>query len=335
MKLLNKVLLGILAVLVISILFLSVQCAAKQRKSTSRRSTETPLEEIPFDGKAAWDYLKALCDIGNRPSGSEGMLKQQKFLEEHFKKCGGAVEYQRFRFPHPEKGEAVPVDGANLIVRWKPERKERILLCAHYDTLPIPLLDPPGSTEPFLGANDNAGGVALLMELAKKLPEMLEKKQTRYGVDIVMLDAEEFMFHPRGRFFIGSEYFAKEYAAKTPKERGYTYTCAVLLDMISQYGLKIPKERYSNSWSDSRRFVSEIWNTARQLGVREFKSSVRDGGFLDDHLMLHEKGGIPALDIIDFDYEPWHTHKDTPEQCAPLSLARVGWVLQTWLEEKK
>jgi glutaminyl-peptide cyclotransferase len=53
----------------------------------------------------------------------------------------------------------------------------------------------------------------------------------------------------------------------------------------------------------------------------------------DDHLILHEIGKIPCIDIIDFDYPAWHTQNNTPEQCSVLSLAKVGWVIQEWLKE--
>ncbi|MGD0382053.1 MAG: hypothetical protein ABSA77_00935, partial [Thermoguttaceae bacterium] len=88
------------------------------------------LEDIPFNGGRAYEYLKQLCAIGPRPSGSPGMEAQQKLLAEHFKKLHGEVEFQRFRTPHPL--DSSPVDMANIIVRWHPEKSERILLCSHY-----------------------------------------------------------------------------------------------------------------------------------------------------------------------------------------------------------
>ena len=62
------------------------------------------LKEIPFDGARAYDYLKQLCDLGPRPSGSEAMAAQQKFLENHFEKLGAKVEFQRFKAPYPPDG---------------------------------------------------------------------------------------------------------------------------------------------------------------------------------------------------------------------------------------
>ena len=48
---------------------------------------------------------------------------------------------------------------------------------------------------PFLGANDCASGVALLMEIANHLTE----ESTPWGVDLVLLDGEELVFRGRER----------------------------------------------------------------------------------------------------------------------------------------
>src|SRR5262245_11373226 len=57
-------------------------------------AAKSKLEEIPFDGKAAYDYLKQLCDFGPRPSGSQAMVAQQKFLIDYFQKLGATVTRQ-------------------------------------------------------------------------------------------------------------------------------------------------------------------------------------------------------------------------------------------------
>ncbi|HYW78664.1 MAG TPA: M28 family peptidase [Thermoguttaceae bacterium] len=279
------------------------------------------LEDIPFDGTRAYGYLRQLCALGRRPSGSPGMRAQQRLLADHFQKLGGQVEFQKFRVRHPLDASAVEM--ANLIVRWHPERKQRILLCAHYDTLPYPMLDPVDRNGLFVGANDGASGVALLMELAHDMPEL----QRTYGVDFVFFDGEEFIFRQDHRYFLGSEYFARSLVKQRPE---YRYRWGVLLDMIGDADLQIYMERHGMSWSDTRPLVEEIWATAHRLGVREFIARGRYT-IRDDHLPLHNIAGIPCCDLIDFDYPAWHTRNDTPEQCSALSLAKVGWVVREWL----
>lgn len=285
-------------------------------------SSALKLENIPFNGARAYESLKQLSAIGPRPSGSPGMAAQQKLLSEHFQKLGGQVEFQRFRVRHPQDGSAVPM--ANLIVRWNPRAKDRILLCAHYDTLPFPMRDRENPRGVFIGANDGASGVAILMELAHDMATL----DTKLGVDFVMLDGEEFRFSDSDRFFLGSEYFSREYVKTKSRQR---YRWGVLLDMVGDADLQIYQERNSLWWKDTRPLVEAIWSTAARLGVREFVP--KPGQAIDDdHVMLHDTGGIPCIDVIDFDYPSWHTQGDTADKCSPLSLAKVGWVIREWLK---
>jgi glutaminyl-peptide cyclotransferase len=291
------------------------------------------LKDIPFDGKQAYAYLKKICGLGPRPSGSPGMLAQRKLLVEHFKKLGAKVELQRFKVSHPQNGS--PVEMVNLLVCFHPESKRRILLCTHFDTLPFPMRDPEDPRGVFIGANDGASGVAVLMELGNEISK--SKVKYPYGIDFLFLDGEEFRFADADPMFLGSWYFAQDYVKKPPL---YRYRWCVLLDMIGDKDLQIYQERNTMVWADSRPLVAQIWNTAARLGVKEFiarpKCDVED-----DHLLLHNVGRIPSADVIDFDYPVWpdnrfwHTRDDSLDKCSPLSLAKVGWVIAEWLKTAK
>ncbi|MDA0657317.1 MAG: M28 family peptidase [Planctomycetota bacterium] len=286
----------------------------------------------PINGDRAYDMLKALCDIGPRPSGSPGMQRQQKFLTEYFQGLGFSVERQEFPAVHPLTGK--PVKMTNLIVPLYPQLQERILLCAHYDTRPFPDRDPiPGGRRGrFVGANDDASGVAVLGELAHHLRDW----NREFGIDIVLFDGEELVFDERGLYFLGSEHFAHQYVKNPPVHQ---YRWGVLLDMVGDAQLGIFQEKNSVAWPDTRGLVQDIWSTAARLGVREFiarpEYEVRD-----DHFALRNIARIPTCDIIDFYYpQPpegqsyWHTRSDTPDKCSPDSLAKVGWVLLEWLKQ--
>jgi hypothetical protein len=290
-----------------------------------RRGTPRALAEIPFDGAQAYKYLQQICQLGPRPSGSAGMLKQQKLLVDHFEKLGGKVKLDRFRYRNPRDGS--PVDMANVVVEWHPERQERILVCAHYDTRPFPDQDPVNPTGVFIGANDGASGVALLMELGKAMSEL----KGPVGVDFALFDGEEFVFNDNDPYFIGSEWFARQYATGKPP---YRYRAAILLDIVADADLQLPQEVNSLRWPETRPIVEDVWRTAQRLGVPEFIA--RPGAEVrDDHLKLRQYAKIPAIDIIDFDYPYWHTEADTPERCSPLSLAKVGWVVSEWLKQQR
>ncbi len=291
----------------------------------------------PLQGERAMRYLRQICQLGPRITGSPAMAAQQELLAKHFQQLGGHVHFQRFRIRHPRDGTAVPV--ANLIVQWHPASTERILLCVHYDTRPQadnPQVAPAQRGTVFLGANDGASGAALLMELAHAMPQL----QSQYGVDFLLVDAEEFVFPetPRPRYFIGSEYFARNYAARPPT---YQYQKAAVLDMIGDRELQIYQDRNSIWWRDTRPVTREIWAVAKRLGVKEFHDRTHPRmkqPIQDDHLMLRNVGKIPCCEIIDFDYPKfpvnryWHTDQDTPDKCSAESLAKVGWVMWEWLK---
>ncbi|MEX2170473.1 MAG: M28 family peptidase [Pirellulales bacterium] len=294
--------------------------------STPESAADTPTK--PLDADRAYAYLKQICEIGPRPSGSRGMQRQQKMLEEFFTKLGAKVTKQVFLAPNPLGGAKVRM--TNLIVTWHPERTERVLLCAHYDTRPFPDQDPNPRLRRqgrFIGANDGASGVAVLMELAHLMPKLAGN----LGVDFVLFDGEELVYvEGRDRYFWGSEWFAQQYV-ETPPE--HTYRWGVLLDMVGDADLQIYHEQNSVTWPDTRPLVVDIWSTAQRLGVEEFvpraKHLIRD-----DHLALRNIALIPTCNIIDFDYPYWHTEADAPGRCSGESLVKVGWVVYEWLRKE-
>lgn len=305
---------------VIAVAFLYQRWTGEAHAASSLR-----LEDIPFDGQRAYEDLKRLCALGPRPSGSAGMRAQQQLLREHFGNLGAQVRLQEFTARHPVDGS--PVAMANLIVTWHPDARERVLLCAHYDTLPLPMLDPVDPRGVFVGANDGASGTAILMELGREMAGL----RPRWGVDFVFFDGEEFIFSEQHPYFLGSEHFARQYRDNPPP---YRYRYAVLLDMVGDADLQIYQEQNSMWWRDTRPLVLDIWGQARRLGVREFIPRIKYE-IRDDHLSLRNIAGIPACVIIDFDYPAWHTRQDIPEQCSALSLAKVGWVIRQWLERAR
>lgn len=295
--------------------------------------------ENPLNAERAFGYLTQLCELGPRYSGSQGMRAQRLLLKKYFSGLGGHVREQSFFWKHPLTGERVPM--TNLIIEWHPEKKERILLCAHYDTRPKPDNDPNPrlrETGTFIGANDGASGVAVLMELAHLMPAL----DGKYGVDFVLFDGEELVYgspdeRQRGEYFAGSRMFAQDYRRDPPPHR---YRWGVLLDMVGDADLQLYQEQYSMYWRDTRPLVQSIWSTAQGLGVEEFIAR-RRYAVRDDHLPLHDIARIPTCDIIDFDYPEnpenvyWHSVQDLPDKCSGESLAKVGWVVYTWLKTAK
>ncbi|MEX0670458.1 MAG: M28 family peptidase [Pirellulales bacterium] len=281
--------------------------------------------EPEFSGARAFAHLEAICELGPRPTGSAAMDRQRVLLADHFRKAGATVAGQAFQIRDRRTGKPVHVE--NLIVTWHPDRVDRVLIGAHYDTRPFPDRDPVDPQGRFIGANDGASGVALLMELAAAMPTL----PGPVGVDFVLFDAEEYVFAPRDPYCLGSNFFARQYVADRRAGRlKHAYRCGVIVDMVADRDLEIWQEQHSVDWPDTREVVDAIWETASKMGAREFiprpKYAVED-----DHVPLRMIGGIPTCDIIDFDYPQWHTTEDVPANCAAESLEVVGRVVLAWL----
>ncbi|WP_165227678.1 M28 family peptidase [Aquisphaera insulae] len=282
----------------------------------------------PIDGKRAFGYLEKICAIGPRIAGSEANAKQRQLAAEHFKAAGATVREQPFTGDHPLTGEKVRM--VNLIAAWHPERARRVVISVHYDTRPFPdeETDPERKKQPFLGANDGAAGVALLMEIANHMKDL----KTPWGVDLVLFDGEELVYgrHPetQGQYFLGSKEFARAYVEDQEREKlRFEYVAGIVLDMVGGKNLHLPQE--PNSLSLAQNLVRDVWTVARQIGAKSFKTQV-GREVLDDHLALNN-AGIPAIDIIDFDYPYWHKADDLPKNCSAESLAEVGRVVTAWL----
>lgn len=281
-----------------------------------------------YDADRAMGYLRQLCDLGPRPSGSPAMVQQQQLLESFFQQRGATVTRQAFQTRHPNDGS--PVTMTNLIASWHPERPRRFLFCAHYDTRPFPDRDRENKRGIFIGANDGASGTAGLMELANQLSDL----PPDIGVDLVLFDGEEFIWDDRrDRYFIGSTYFAQAYKDNPPDN---PYVAGVLLDMIGDRELKLYYE--ANSLRYAKPVAHSVWAMAERLGVKAFVPRQRHD-LRDDHLPLNQIARIPTIDVIDFDYPRpgigapsyWHTQKDVPENCSGESIAAVVWVVHQWL----
>jgi len=267
-----------------------------------------------FDGGTAYDFLRKQCEFGSRVPGSAAHQQCRDYLMAALRATADQVTQQPFlhTFGRPPRS----VQAYNLIANFAPQNRDRILLCAHWDSRPWADQDPDpkNRNQPVPGANDGASGVAVLLTLA----QILKAEKPPIGVDIVLLDAEDQGMEGDNRSYAkGSAMFAKQLVPS------YRPRYGILLDMIGDSDLKIYQESYSLQYA--RPVVEKVWQTAEALGLDSFIAQEGYAVF-DDHLPLLERG-ITCIDLIDFDYPSWHTVADTPDKCSPESLTQVGRVL--------
>lgn len=269
-----------------------------------------------FDGDSAFNYLIKQCDFGPRNPGSRGHKNTLDYLLKEMNLFADSVTTQEFTYI--DSGTGISYYLTNIIVSFGVDAPKRVLIGAHWDTRPRSDQDrnPAMRSQPLLGANDGASGVAVLLELAK----LLSENPPPVGVDLILFDGEDFGEEgDLDNYFLGSRHFAKNFTGQKPE-------WAIVIDMVGDADLEIPIERYS--FGRNKRLVEKVWDAADKAGVTQFKRKL--GSYVqDDHLMLYEHAGIPAINIIDFDYARggvnlWHTSLDTPEMCSPASLAAVG-----------
>lgn len=275
------------------------------------------LAQINFDGDKAYNYLLMQTDLGPRNPGSKGHKACLELLKNELVKSGAKVQLQPFM--HYDSHEGKTLSMTNIIGSFEIEKMSRIILCAHWDTRPIADRDSPeNKNKPIIGANDGASGVAVLLEVARHL----SLNPPAIGIDIIFFDGEDYGKEGElENYCLGSRYFVANNKSYYPKY-------AILLDMIGDAQLEIPIEGYSQHYMPE--IVEQIWAVAANLGYSQFLPEVRHYVF-DDHVILNS-GGIPAIDLIDFEYPDqshryWHTLEDTADKCSPHSLKVVGDVL--------
>jgi alkaline phosphatase isozyme conversion protein len=139
--------------------------------------TEAPVEEIKF-GRSAREHITAITEkIGARWSGTEEEAETARYIEEQFTKIGYAPEVKTFRRSGWVDDETEDMfNSANVIATREGESGQVIVVGAHYD-----------SVDDGLGADDNASGVGILLELAALLADV----PTPHTIQFIALGAEE------------------------------------------------------------------------------------------------------------------------------------------------
>jgi Zn-dependent M28 family amino/carboxypeptidase len=138
---------------------------------------------------------------------------------------------------------------------------------------------------------------------------------------LVFFDAEDNGRIEGWDWILGSRAFVDQLAGQPD--------AVVIVDMIGDADLNIKMET-----SSTLSLVVEIWEQANALGYSDHFIPRPGYRILDDHTPFLQ-AGIPAVDIIDFDYPYWHTTEDTIDKISAQSLQVVGETLLAWLETRQ
>ncbi|MEN6357231.1 MAG: M28 family peptidase [Armatimonadota bacterium] len=271
-----------------------------------------------FDENRAFSLLTKQVEFGPRYPGTDGHKAAAEFIQAQLKPYADGVKVQEFS--KTVRGKYLEMQ--NIVAHFNPDAKKHILLSAHWDSRPTAdmEIDPEKKKQPIPGANDGGSGVAVLLELAR----MFAKQKPDVGVVMVFFDGED--YGPgEPEMFLGSKYFAKNLAdGSSYNGKLIKIDYGILLDMVGDKDLQIPKEQKSVSAASD--VVEKVWSMADKLGYRDVFTPGVGMSIEDDHLPLID-AGVKCIDVIDFNYGPWHTLDDTPDKCSPKSLKTVGEVI--------
>jgi hypothetical protein len=262
--------------------------------------------EDPFDGERAYQDVLAQMALGPRTPGSVGHTAVVSYIQDELSAAGWQAELQPFIISDH--------DGVNVIGKFG-QGQPWIILGAHFDARMQADQDPNPElhNEPVPAANDGASGVAVLLELARTLP-----KDFNGQIWLVFFDLEDQGDLPGYDWILGSRAFVANLSDKPD--------AAIIVDMIGDADLNIYKERNSD-----KDLTEQVWSAAQSLGYQSAFLAQSKYSMLDDHTPFLE-AGIPAVDIIDFDYPYWHTSADTADKVSAESLKTVGETIRNWLK---
>ena len=267
---------------------------------------------IPFDGKEAFGYLEQQVAFGPRVPGTAAHDQAREWIVSQLRNHTNRVSIQPFTGILDGREVAMQ----NILCSFSPDNPDRVLLCAHWDSRSHADKEssPADSDKPVPGANDGASGVAVLLEAAASIAA----HEPDVGVDIALFDGEDGgSYGDDDSWLLGSRYFA------TIMPAGYHPRYAILLDMIGDRNLNLSRDYTSES------AAPVLWEKVlKECGALGIPVDPQTISVLDDHVPLIKRG-IPAVDLIDFDYPSWHTVSDTPDKCSAQSLETIGRLVLT------
>lgn len=273
-------------------------------------NAESPIP--PFDQNRSFEFLVSQMEFGPRVPGADAHKNTRDWLVAELKQYTGNVAVQKFE----GKYAGYDPEMYNIVASFNPDKKRRVLLCAHWDSRPFADRDPDPSnhTSPVPGANDGASGVAVLLEIAR----IVAATPPFIGVDIALFDGEDGgSYGDNDSWLLGSRHFARV----MPKT--YKPEYAILLDMIGDSDLSLSRD--VNSMAAAPLLWDRMTVSAGNIGI---PFEPEDMSVVDDHIPLIDRG-IPAIDLIDFNYAPWHTIADTADKCSAESLGKIGTLVLT------
>jgi len=323
----------------IPVILASCNNASQKSKPGTADSTsmKMPKVEIPsFNKDSAYAYIVAQLAFGPRVPGTPAHEKCADYITGRLKSWCRDVIIQKCRMA---AFNGKMLDGKNIIASWKPELKNRIILCSHWESRPWADHDPDPKNrrKPVDAANDGASGVGVLMEVARHF----NMKEPSVGIDIVLFDLED--YGPPQDESTGNDKWwglGSQYWAQNPHKKGYSARYGILLDMVGAPGATFLLEGISQQ--NAGDVQQKVWDIANRIGYSSYFLYEKGGLVTDDHIFIMKYLNIPVVDLIHLDkttdsgfYPYWHTTHDNLAEIDANTLKAVGQTLLTVAYEEQ
>ncbi|MDT8391291.1 MAG: M28 family peptidase [Lentisphaeria bacterium] len=267
-----------------------------------------------IDGAAALEKVTQLLRFSPRDSGTENARKAAEWIAAQCRDTGAITTMDTWK----ETTDTGEVTFRNVIAVVPGASRQRIIVGSHYDTKKLP------NVPDFQGANDSGSSTGLLLEMIRTI----QTAGTRppFTLECVFFDGEECVNTYTERDGLhGSRRHA---AGIKQANRVKDYRAMILLDMIGDKDLTVTLP------SDTPPALLNRLLTAAARHHVESKFTMSRHPIIDDHVPFAAIG-IPAMDIIDFQYGPgnayWHTAADTLDKLSAKSLDIIGKVVLTMI----
>jgi glutaminyl-peptide cyclotransferase len=271
----------------------------------------------PFSGERALTYIERQLEFGERTTGSPSNIRMGDWLIEELRLLGWDVVVQPFVTPSD-----LPARNIIAIRSSTPESARTAMLMAHYDSRMFADRDPDPANhiQPAVGANADASGAAVLLELARTLDVMA----SGHTVCLVFLDAEANDGIEGWDATLGSTQLVQRLDSDIPRCRAPRF--GIYLDMVGGQNQRLFAET-----SSSPPLTTSVWGVATELGHGDMFINEPTWSAVDAHTRLRDLD-VPAITISDYSYLHRDTLDDTLSEVSSESLGRVGSTLKSWLE---
>lgn len=320
---------------ILTISFLAMagfQSCQQNKPAETETAAEVKLQSPDFNADSAYAFTKAQVDFGPRIPSTPAHTKTADYLVAKLKSFGGEVSVQQ--------ASAKTYDGKthqlkNIIAAFYPEKKQRVLITAHWDARPFSDEDPNMGMrdKQFDAANDGASGVAVILEMARQI----QLQQPEVGIDFILWDIEDYGSANDETTHETTWCLGSQYWAKNPTFQDGKPLYAINLDMVGGANAQFTQDAVSRQYAPN--VVSKVWGIANEIGYGNYFINVTSGQLIDDHYWINQ-AGVPAIDIIHYSdaagfYSNWHTQLDNLNNIDRNTLKAVGQtVLETIYREK-